>query len=612
MKRILLAVALIAACGQCQTVLGQAAVAAEPQPYRGWKLVSVDVTTPAQLMALEQFATPMACVPHPGASQQYAISGDDVGVLDGMGVAYRVIDNDLQGTLNLQAQQVIAAHQDRNAAFFTTYRTITEINAEMDALVAAYPTLATKVQMPVPSGFTANTIEGRTIYGLKITGTSTTPGNPANPVFFINACQHAREWISPMTCMWAVEQLLGNYSTDTSIKQLVDNVTWYFVPVVNVDGYIYTFPVAQGGQNQRLWRKNRRNNGNGTFGVDTNRNWAVGYGLNSGSSGSGSSDTYRGTAAFSEPETRSLRDFMLSLSGVKAAMDLHSYSELVLAPWSYTTASISAADLAVWNPLTTSVTNAIANTYGSPYIGGPTGQILYLASGVAGDWAYAPAGVTNSPGIHALGFGIELRDQGTYGFTLPADQIVPTGTEAFNGLKVIANYIQKRLQVDVSSPPSSLSENTAAPFGVTISTFNNYTIQSGSTKLWYRTTPSGAFTGVAMTGGPTSYTATVPAEPCGTTVQYYVEALASDGAIVRNPADAPVTLFSASTPACPPPPCVGDVNGDHSVNSIDLGIVLSNFGSSVPVGTLGDLNSDGVVNTVDLGSMLAAFGSTCP
>ena len=60
-----------------------------------------------------------------------------------------------------------------------------------------------------------------------------------------------------------------------------------------------------------------------------------------------------------------------------------------------------------------------------------------------------------------------------------------------------------------------------------------------------------------------------------------------------------------------PPPCPADINGDHVVNTTDLGILLTNFGSSVTPNTGGDCNGDGVVNSLDLGIMLSAFGSNC-
>jgi carboxypeptidase T len=85
-----------------------------------------------------------------------------------------------------------------------------------------------------------------------------------------------------------------------------------------------------------MWRKNRKLNQGGSYGVDLNRNWKSGFG-GSGSSGSPSSETYRGTAAYSEPETKTIADYLGSQSNtLKAAIDFHSYSQLNLRPWGKT------------------------------------------------------------------------------------------------------------------------------------------------------------------------------------------------------------------------------------------------------------------------------------
>ena len=100
-----------------------------------------------------------------------------------------------------------------------------------------------------------------------------------------------------MVGMYVAESFITGYGNDTLITELVDELEIFVIPVVNPDGYVYTWGP------QRLWRKNRRDNGNGTFGVDLNRNWGYEWG-GVGSSGDPGSGTYRGTAPFSEPETQ--------------------------------------------------------------------------------------------------------------------------------------------------------------------------------------------------------------------------------------------------------------------------------------------------------------------
>lgn len=66
-----------------------------------------------------------------------------------------------------------------------------------------------------------------------------------------NGGQHAREWISPMTNAWIANQLVTLYGKDAQITNFVDNIEWTIIPIVNVDGYVYTWTT------DRMWRKNR-------------------------------------------------------------------------------------------------------------------------------------------------------------------------------------------------------------------------------------------------------------------------------------------------------------------------------------------------------------------
>lgn len=71
-------------------------------------------------------------------------------------------------------------------------------------------------------------------------------------------------------------------------------------------------------------------------GTDPNRNF--GHKWNTGgSSGNPCSETYRGPQPFSEPETKSISEHILKNSqNIKLYMAVHSYSQLLLTPWGYT------------------------------------------------------------------------------------------------------------------------------------------------------------------------------------------------------------------------------------------------------------------------------------
>ena len=201
--------------------------------------------------------------------------------------------------------------------FFTEYHRTSEIFAHYDQLMAARPDL---VSMEV----IGSSIEGREIRRYTIGG-----GDPAStPAIYITALAHAREWISPATMSYVVDQFVNLHGTNERITRIIDNITWHVVAVSNPDGYEHTW------DENRLWRKNRRNNLDGTYGVDWNRNFSAGWG-GPGSSGNTNSETYRGTSAFSEPETSAVRDDIAALGNVLLFFDVHSYSQLMLWPYGY-------------------------------------------------------------------------------------------------------------------------------------------------------------------------------------------------------------------------------------------------------------------------------------
>lgn len=562
-------------------------------PYAGHRWVVAQPRDSRDLLALQQLGEPMNCTPAPGRLD-LVVPPEAMPALEELGVPYEVLAADVQTIVNADYALNEAARSDRGASFFAAYRTLAEINTYLDTLdtLAGQPAdLVTKFDAAGPTG----TIQGRRIYGIRITSPNNPLGAP-KPQFLITATQHAREWAAASSAMYVADQLVRGYGSDSTITTLLDNLEFIIIPVCNPDGYVYTFPVAQGGSNQRLWRKNRRQNSGGTFGVDLNRNWGTGWGLNSGSSSSSFSDTYRGTAAFSEPETTSLRDFIDTLPRLKGHIDFHTYSQLVLSPWGWTTATPPRSG--ELSGLTAAMVAAIEAPYGTDWIGGPASTTLYIASGVAPDWTFEQRG--------SLSWTYEMRDTGSFGFQLPPDQIIPTGVEAFAGVKVLANHLQTRLLLYVTSQPSVLVIDQAASFSVQVTTFNQYTIAPGSTKLLWRDGSSGAFNEAAFTGSAPFFTATIPPQPCGRNIQYYVQAAASDGLVVRSPAS---TVYTASTPPCPT--CPGDADGNGTVTFGDVTSVLANFGSVGAPGIPGDANGNGVIDFSDITTVLASFGSSC-
>ncbi len=207
------------------------------------------------------------------------------------------------------------------------YYTLAEMEQILDSMKILFPTLIT-VKQPISS---TQSIEGRNIYFVKISDNPNV--DEPEPEMFYNSLHHAREAASLSQLIYYMWYLLENYTTNPEIKALVDNAELYFVPCVNPDGYFYnqtTNPTGGG-----MWRKNRKDNGDGTMGVDLNRNYGHMWGFdNTGSSNTSSTDTYRGTGPFSEPETQAMRDFVTSRE-FKFCITNHTYSNLLIYPWGY-------------------------------------------------------------------------------------------------------------------------------------------------------------------------------------------------------------------------------------------------------------------------------------
>ena len=205
------------------------------------------------------------------------------------------------------------------------YYTLDEVIAELDTMRMLFPNLITEKES------IGSTIQNRPTYFVKISDNPEIDEN--EPRVLYTALHHAREPESMMQLIYFMYYLLENYDTDSSVNYLVNNRELYFIPVVNPDGYEYNRQTNPNGGG--FWRKNRRNNGNGSYGIDLNRNYGpVSYwnAPNSGSSTNSNSDTYRGTAPFSEPETNNIKNFLAG-RGIKNELNYHTYGNYLIYPY---------------------------------------------------------------------------------------------------------------------------------------------------------------------------------------------------------------------------------------------------------------------------------------
>src|SRR5262249_32326817 len=202
------------------------------------------------------------------------------------------------------------------------YYTVAEIEAAIDAAVAAYPAIAQKVDLTaLPGG--VRTWENRSIFALKVSDNVALDED--EPAIVVAGQTHARELNAPVMVIGAMNRVLQGYAVDPALQALVDGHELWFVPMMNPDGVNHVWNV------DNLWRKNRRNNGGGVFGVDNNRNYPFLWGL-CGSSSTTGSETSRGPSAASEPETQTMRNFIDRLRP-ELYLDFHSFGQDVLHLW---------------------------------------------------------------------------------------------------------------------------------------------------------------------------------------------------------------------------------------------------------------------------------------
>ena len=252
----------------------------------------------------------------------------------------------------------------------TRHFTFQEMQNELDDMRTLYPGLIT-VKSTI-----GTTEQGRPLFMVKISDNADVDEN--EPEIFLNAVHHAREPIGMTQLIFFMWYALENYDTDKEIKTLLNSSEIYIMPCVNPDGYVYNETASPTGGS--MWRKNRHNNGNGSFGVDNNRNYAYLWG-GGGSSGSTTSDTYRGTAPFSEPENQCIRNLCNSRQFV-TEFNYHSYGNYCIYPFSAVAVNNN-PEVPLFNQLAAFLTEDNSFVYGNCY------QTLnYIADGEAADWGY--------------------------------------------------------------------------------------------------------------------------------------------------------------------------------------------------------------------------------
>ncbi len=315
------------------------------------------------------------------------------------------------------------------------YRTLSEIELVMDSIATANPTT---VQAKWSIG---NSLQGRPIYVMKISD------NPlldeSEPEVYYYAAHHAREVITPEILIYYMRYLTNNYGANAQVTYLVNNRELFFSPCMNPDGYHYNEETDPGGGG--LWRKNRRNNGDGSFGIDLNRNYGYQWGFdNQGSSANGDDETFRGASGFSEPETQVEKAFVESRNFV-ITLSYHSYADLFLYPWGY--AEIFTPDNEIFE--------AMGDTIGAMagYSVGPPWQVLYPVNGSSDDWGYGEQTTKNKNFAVTIEVGNQSDD-----FWPPTSRITPLVTNAMGPAMFLARIADAPHKLKAPATPQIYSQ----------------------------------------------------------------------------------------------------------------------------------------------------------
>jgi hypothetical protein len=326
-----------------------------------------------------------------GMPLDVVVTREGLAGLDAAHVRYEVLVPDIDAVARAEHARLHDSTIARPADWFAEYRDYRAITAHINELAEVAPDRASVHPL-------GSTLEGRTIWALRI-------GNGSEKML-INGTQHAREWIAAMVTTCVADRLVRDYERTPAIKAFVDSTELWVVPVVNPDGYQYSWST------DRYWRKNRR----GGYGVDLNRNYAVAWG-GSGSSSSKRSQVYRGEYAFSENESTALRD-LSKRQQFALHLDFHSYGQLLMYPWMYT--STPAKDRDRYAAIGDRMASAMFAPHETRYRL-LSGVETSPTAGTMTDWMYGEG--------NTLSFTIELRPRGGSGFVLPPKEIKPTCDE---------------------------------------------------------------------------------------------------------------------------------------------------------------------------------------
>lgn len=329
-----------------------------------------------------------------------------------------VIEVTRRGQLDLlgaHVSPVMAPGTSRERQLGLSAVTVTQVYRSYDDPVRGIPVYLDSLARANPRihlDTIGRTLEGRPMLAVKVGDADDSPSRP-NVLFM--ATYHAREWAATDMALRLLRHLSTSPAPTPRVDSLVRRRDIWIVPVVNPDGYEYTFTT------DRLWRKNRRPNTDGTYGVDLNRNHAAHWGADEiGSSPFAWAETYRGPSPESELETQAIAAFHRAHVPV-ISVSYHTFTGLILWPWGDNFGRITGDD-GIFRALAgTDIRPAVRdNLPGSErdHYHPAWGWNLYPTNGEYTDWAYATLGTIAFTPELTSGF----DNTGYYGFEFPDNE----------------------------------------------------------------------------------------------------------------------------------------------------------------------------------------------
>lgn len=329
-------------------------------------LLEIRVERAADVRALQQLDLDIAARLRSNRVQVIASAGE-LRALQQAGWSVRVLEQDLMARF---------ARDVNTDGDLGSYHTYAEMVSELQQVAAAYPNITKLVDIG-DSWEKSQGLADREIWALKISDQPELD-DVSEPDVLIMGCHHARELISVEIPLAIAATLTQNYANGGVIQALVNQRQIWIVPMVNPDGHVYVETTDP------MWRKNRNTNGYAApvlQGVDLNRNYGYMWGYDPiGSSPFPASDTYRGSAAFSEPETRAIRD-LVEAHNFTFSLSYHSYGDLFLFPWSYQ--PLDTPDDPVFNFL-----GWVYSVFNGYVYGNILDGLMYTTNGDTDDWMY--------------------------------------------------------------------------------------------------------------------------------------------------------------------------------------------------------------------------------